>query len=486
MQYLRIIYALLFSFCVAETILAKEHGKSQIFQEQCLADLEFIQGALIDNSAYEASKADARYSKWSREGYIQTKELISAMKNEDDCHFVLNYYVNGFHDNNIRLRSYVRLPEELYPGILSALKGNKHEVIYKNPSIKYLSKVKVGDQISRINDVQIDKYYKEYLLPFYASTNSKIDLTKASLYALIVDGNDFIPTPRTLSLINHKGEAYKLELQYTKMNSEANKRVNRVRNPENKKFRVDLFSGGVWIRIPSFYPTEEEEVYFRGMLASLQELGNKQEYIIFDMRGNRGGSTGWERPILRNLCGDNFIKSLGNKHDYNSKWEKRIRVSKKNLAYFKQFYTNAQIKEFAGKLAKREDFYNIKWDIYSETDNLFTNNENAKIRAKIFVLTDNFCTGTCWLFVREMLQIPGITHIGQTTAIQKPFTKPQTIRLPSERFDFFVPIQEHIFPATNHGKPFIPSIIFEGDINNDSRVADWIIELIDKDRASRI
>jgi hypothetical protein len=363
--------------------------------------------------------------------------------------------------------------------MLSSLQGDKHTIIYKNPNLQYIKDIKVGDVITHINDVPIDQYYKDYLLPFYAGTSSALDKVKAGTYALIVDGNGFIPTPRTLK-INGQEKGIKLDLLFTKITDEPRQALDRIRNPVNNKFRVDLFSGGAWIRIPSFFPSREEEVFFKGMLASLKDLA-KEDYIIFDLRGNRGGSTKWERPILRNLWGDEFIKSLGKKHDYNTLWQKRLRISQENFKYFKQTHSKSEIKEYAQKLAKGDKFYNIKWNIYDQTDNLFNNSHSQPVRAKIYVLTDNFCTGTCWLFVREMLQMPSVTHIGATTGVQGVYSNTRVARLPSDNFEVLIPIQHHVFPVTSSNTAFIPSKVFNGDFRNNSAVVDWVVDIVDKD-----
>lgn len=464
----------------AEVVLgSNEDIKVQGFRDQCVRDLDFIYSAIRENSAPELNKEDKQFSEWLQKGYECSKELASNVRDEDDCYFALNYFMNGFGDYNIRIRSYIKLPPEFYPGILSVLQGGKHTIIYKNPNLQYLKDVKVGDVITHINDIPVDQYYNDYLLPFYAATKSELDKIKASSYALIVDGNDFIPTPRTLK-IEQQGKEIKLDLLFTKMTDEPRQALDRIRNPLNNKFHVDLFSGGAWIRIPTFFPSREEEVFFKGMLASLKDLA-KEDYIIFDLRGNRGGSTKWERPILRNLWGDAFIKSLGKAHDYNTLWQKGLRISPENFKYFKQTHSKSEIKEYAQKLAKGDKFYNIKWNIYDQTDNLYNNSHNEPVRAKVYVLTDNFCTGTCWLFVREMLQMPSVTHIGATTGVQGVYSNTRVAKLGSDNFEALIPIQHHIFPVTSSNTAFIPSKIFNGDFRNNSAVVDWVVDVVDKD-----
>ncbi len=79
-------------------------------------------------------------------------------------------------------------------------------------------------------------------------------------------------------------------------------------------FKVEMLSHGVWITIPSFYLSREEAISYTGMLSKLKELA-KEDYIVFDLRGNRGGGSVWSRLIIRNLWGDAYIKHLGKNHE---------------------------------------------------------------------------------------------------------------------------------------------------------------------------
>ena len=201
------------------------------------------------------------------------------------------------------------MPAEEYPGFLSAKVGVDHVVIYKHRALEYLKGISVGDKITHINDMAIDAYYKDYILPFYASDNSELTLASASVYLLILDGNRFKPIVRSVTL-EHNGEPVKIDLKYTELKGSALAAAKQVRQPVvSDSFKVEMVSDGVWIRIPSFFPSRQEAVYYTGMLSTLKKELAKEDYILFDLRGNRGGASKWSRPIIRNLWGDEFIKS---------------------------------------------------------------------------------------------------------------------------------------------------------------------------------
>ncbi|MDG1436430.1 MAG: S41 family peptidase [Rickettsiaceae bacterium] len=471
---------LLFLLFCGNTALAAQKTEIENYIDICKKDLDFLQSALKNNSANYANKKDKQFHEWYKTGYEDALNLIDAIGDKDDCHYVMKYYVNGFNQSHIAVRGYIPLPAEQYPGFLTAKKGNAIIVIYKNNSLKYIQDVKVGSKITHINGMPIDDYYKEYILPFYASDSSLITLESASVYELILDGNRFKPIARTVTLDN-EGVSLELSLKYTELKGSALAAAKQVRQPDvADSFKVEMVSNGVWIRIPSFFPSRVENIYYSGMLSKIKNDLAKEDYIIFDMRGNLGGHSKWSRPIIRNLWGDEFIKSLGDKHDYNALWQKRLRVSKSNFIDFKNSYGAAAVDSYADALKKGKDFFLKKWSIFRDKENLYTNEDSSRFNAKIYVLTDSFCRSTCWTFVKELKQMPNVVHIGETTTIQSDYSFAKQSRSPSQHFDFFYPTQIRVEPKQDLGSSLVPSIVYKGDFRDEASLINWILSVTEK------
>ncbi len=472
---------LFFSFVIFIQItnsLGSDEQEQINYKGQCIEDLNFIRNEMRENSAPFKSLEHKDFKDWFDQGYENAKELVDDIRNPSDCYYAIKFYLNGFDNSYISLRSYTNMELENYPGFLTAKYGPHHVIIYKHQGISYLSSVNVGDKITQINDMQVNDYFKEYILPFYANGHSEYSIRAASIYNFIVDGNPYVPLPLTATIIKNDDTQNKITLKYTKLSTEAILAAKNIRQPDpTRNFKIRMISDGVWINIPSFYLNTEEEVFYTGMLSKLKELAMKEDYILFDLRGNKGGAAKWSRPIIRNLWGDEYIKSLGKNHDYNSEWIKKIRVSKKNFIEFKKTATALEIKNFAKAIQKGDDYFEKKWKIYGEDLNLYTNKDSTSIKAKIFVFTDHFCRSTCFAFVSEMLQIPGVVHIGLPTAIQSSDSYARKARTPSEHFDFFYPTEIRVFPNRNAGKSLVPSKIFTGDLQDETAVINWVLSI---------
>jgi len=283
-------------------------------------------------------------------------------------------------------------------------------------------------------------------------------------------------------ILSGDSQEKKIDLKYMELSGAGLTAAKKVKQPEySEGFKVEMVSNGVWIKIPSFFPNRQESVYFTGMLSTLKNELAKEDYILFVMRGNRGVESKWSSPILRNLWGDKTIKALGKKHVFNEDWEKQLRVSKGNFVYLKKHFGPAAQKFYANALNSKEKFFLKKWSIYRDTENLYTNTDNNPLKAKIYVLTDNFCRSTCWNFVRAMKQMPGVVHIGQETSIQNIYSNAKKVRSPSEQFDFFFPTQIRLKPSYNLGESLTPSIIYKGYMRKESEVIVWVLSIAEKD-----
>lgn len=465
-------------FCLNGVIIADSLVSS--YQETCLTDLGFLQKKLKDNSANYANQADLNFQNWYQQGYQQSKDLLKLIEDADDCYYVMKYYLNGFDNANIALRGYSQLPAKQYPGFLIALEQDKYHIIYLDEELTYLSGLKIGDEITYINDIAIDKYHQEYLLPFYAADRSSLSQRSASMQALIIDGNKFKPVARNIIVKNQSGNS-KLDLKYLPLTEKTWQLAQPItKHIASEKFKVEMVSAGVWIRIPSFFPTRQEAIYFKGMLANLKNELAKEDYILFDLRGNRGGSHAWSRPIIRNLWGDQIIKKLGKEHIYNQEWQTKIRISKENFANLPGEVRKKLAKSYQIASKKGENFITNNESIYQEQENIYTSQDPSKFKANIYVLTDNFCQHNCWDFVREIRQMPGVVHIGQATSIQSIYTKIRQIRSPSEEFDFFLPTEIKVKPSLFLGESLKPAIEYKGDMQNEAELIDWILSITEK------
>lgn len=447
-------------------------------KRQCRGDLDFLHKNLIENSAPYRNKSDKYFHEMLKGGYEYSKELVDHIGDKDDCYQALKYFINGFDDRSINIRPNFKLPSKKYPGFLTVKENGVHKVVYKHPGVSYLAQMNLGDEVVKINNMNIEEYSEDFIKYFYDLNESEYSTKAASIHTFIEDGNKFVPTPRSAMFRNNNGREYSLELKYADISHNALKLFLRTKYGNYHDFKVDIFNNNAWISIPTFYPDQKQEVILRGILTSLKKM-RKLDSIIFDMRGNVGGKAEIQRAIIRNLYGDEYLKSLGEQYEFNKPMIVKHCASKLVLEEFKANHNKAEISFFSKALHKGEDFYEEKRDLYEEENEyLFSNKENDPVTAKVAILTDNFCGGSCWMFVRQMRQIPGVVHLGATTDVETHYYHSMTLHTPSNMFDFMIPTRMKIRPADNFGKSFIPHKVYNDDFYNNHKVMEWVLSNI--------
>jgi len=471
----KLYFIIIILFSLAVSAAEKEVDQAEI----CVKDLDFIYEKIGQNSAPYANELDKQFTKWYEEVYKNALSLVKKAVDVNDCYYAARYYVNGFDQPHISLRNYSKLSPEKYAGLFLAKQGDKYKIIYKNEQFKFLDEVNVGDEVTHINNLEIEKYIRRFVFPFYAENYTDKMLQSAVLQALIIDGNRFKPLPKNISVIRGE-EKLQLDLKFTNLDPEIKKAMQaRYSLSNTNKFNVESLIDGMWIKIPSFYFNKDELIFYKGMLAQLKKDLAKEDYIVFDLRGNKGGEGKYSSAIIRNLWGDKYIKSLKDKHDYNSQYTKNNRVSAGNLKQAAIYYNEKDLSLYKAKLHKEDVYFQESYNIFDYNENLYTNMDSNEFKAKIYVLTDSSCKSTCWRFVRELRQMPGVVHLGQPTFRYSQYSYAKKNRVPSERFDFFYPTKIWVKPEIKSFQPIIPHYLYKGDINQESEVVDWVLSVIE-------
>lgn len=446
---------------------------------QCNKDLLFIEKTIKESSAPYKNDADLTFKDRFSESSDNAKKLLSHVTNTHDCYYALKYYVNSLREPSFSLvyENANRLPNA-FPGILTALdEKSEHIVIYKNPNLEYLKDINLGDRLKLVDEEPTNVYFIEEIIPFYSNSQSQRSLYSASLNTLVADANPWISVPKKITLQKGDGSLIELNLKYTPLTQEAISVINLYRKPTEQKVAFTELSKGTIIRLPNFLPNLEEAVIFNNIFKRLNEFA-KKDYIIFDLRGNMNGVTNWSMPILRNLFGDEYIKSLGTKHSYNHITTKKLRVTKSNFENIKDKLSPAIRAQYIKVLHNNQDFLLENVNNFGKNQHLYSHNKKDSVNAKIVLFTDRFCSNACWYFVRNMKQIPGVLHFGDATDMQSQYSQSIQTILPNKKMTLFYPVQITSSSAYQDNYQHVPDKIYEGDYEDESEITKWILDQI--------
>ncbi|MGZ6048242.1 MAG: hypothetical protein ACXWKN_07595 [Phenylobacterium sp.] len=254
-------------------------------------------------------------------------------------------------------------------------------------------------------------------------------------------------------------------------------------------------AAGARVRMATFGPgTLEEAQQFHAIIDAAPSLRDKA-IVVFDVRGNPGGSYNWFTGFLEAFYGPTYA-------DHYAIARLKIRP-----VFIDQPGGSLAGKPGATPPAPREraDPFNTPPD--KAMDGLLTGFEArpaahgatvwaAKmgplpaaalapappnpVHARVFVLTDYACASACIAFVDELKRFPGVLQVGRETAVDSLTGTPLTYPLPSGNGDLSVPSLVRENRERGDNIPQRPDIAFDGDIADTAAVLSWIQTLPEK------
>ncbi len=260
--------------------------------------------------------------------------------------------------------------------------------------------------------------------------------------------------------------------------------------PSPRDFSIKNFTADIaWVPIPNFSPTRLEQESLELLIKDLPALRSKK-YIIFDVRGNPGGSCLWGTRILESLFSHDYVMQKF-AQSYGDSYE-NFRVSKNNLDYWEEVLSS--FKDSFGEDSKeylqlqklsdgmknaydeRQVFYSMKLMEEEQSKALESHIINP-CSARIAVIIDSGCFSSCLSFIHELKTVDEtITLIGQKTAINTPYMEIREDILPSG-IHFRYPTALGI-NSKPHFHFYTPSITYPGDNMDESAAQFWLEKVI--------
>jgi hypothetical protein len=230
-----------------------------------------------------------------------------------------------------------------------------------------------------------------------------------------------------------------------------------------------------WIHIPTFFPSSpEQEEAFSQIIQKLPSL--REQTIVFDLRGNRGGSRLLGTELIKSLYGHKYAeKCLSElyRRSFNE-W----RLSAGNLEHMEGWMipvTMAQLGEDHFATRKMNERYQKMKKAFLQGEHSYfelvyeeisySPSATNPIRGPIFVVMDKNCYSASLMFIDELrgMQSPVIL-IGETTGADSMYMELRRVPLPSGTGEMGFPIRVYVGPFRGHNISYEPDIQYNGNL----------------------
>lgn len=426
---------------------------------------------------------------WLEEGKAKALAESKSISRFQGYQAVLRRYVAGFQDSHLNATFLITPKDIEWSGFLVKYNGDSYEVAYRSDSDDFQNLPQIGAILVGCEGKPADSIYEESVIPYRGVKN--LDSYKYRLAPLIVvdDGNPFVSRPQECTFrTGLERKTIKLDWRaddYDRL-MELVKKVT-AGNPPSFEF-VRLKDGGYWISLPRFWATGSGLKALQSVMSAAKENSaslKRAPYVVFDVRGNTGGSSEWGKQLAVSLWGEQFLERY--KPDSSAIDHRASRV---NIAHYEKMVD--VLKERFGNGSESVNYFDdvLKGmkSAHSNGENYFRKLETERrasdesdqgksenpVRARVFFLTDASCNSACLDFADIVLSMPGVKHVGLPTSADTAYMEVRSRILPSGAVRVIVPTKVYRRKVRKNNEPYVPSDLWRGDISDTAALRKWI------------
>jgi hypothetical protein len=414
-----------------------------------------------------------------------TERDVDRVRDAATYQSVLKHFVSAFDDAHVRVRFTGNriLPQE-WPGFLVRYDG-RHFVVVDSDR----RDVQVGSAITGCDAKPIDQVLTEIMPYEQVRRHLELESTRTALARILfVDAVGSL-RPR-LSRCRIAG--HDVALNWQPITANRLTQLNAAHAPySNNETSISAFGkNGAWVRMSTFGPNGESAKQFAKIIEQAPTLRTK-DVIVFDVRGNGGGSYNWFMGFLDALYGEPYA-------DYYA----RARLQFANVmsgdlgggrgaggrgagrgnapADAPRTPPDRGLGDLASRTTTRPGANGATLRVIAAPDSsgLPRTPPPNPVRARVLVLTDNGCASACISFVDEMRRFPGVFQIGRDTYVDSRPGSPMNHELPSGEASISVPSMVREVRERGDNFAWKPDTYFDGDIADTGKVQAWILNVV--------
>jgi len=471
-------------------------------QQRAERHLDFVHQSINEMHPAILEPDATEFLAWHKNGYQKARELLPQVHTEADEAALLRFYMAGYQDSHLigylDKRPFTKLDarKDLWTGWLLKATNTGYEVTYRKEGDAYPP---ARAKLISCDGHAIDELLHEHYAPYFDIRWQILGARDYAAKALTLDRSfeGVLNRPELTScdfLIENKAKNFPLE--WLPVSDDESIAINA--SYQYKYHLPSLFEptpNTVWIRARDFALYTPEAAHSQTKL--LEKITSTQEKNLFvvDTRGNSGGSPTHGFNILDAIMSrdEKAATYLANQYEYKTQgsnalfraswqfyWSYDYMLKKliaiygedhPELQYTKDFHIRLKNTLDTGKqtLSQRET--------PDESNPIPQPNDKWESNIKLVLITDKTCVSACLDFVDKAKLVPNLLHLGEPTNADTVYTEIAQMQSKylEETYNFSVPIKKWNKRLREDNQPYIPDIVYEGDMNDDAALQQWVL-----------
>lgn len=472
-------------FALAPAFANAAEATENPWRQMLRQDLTFAHQTIQGRYIYARTPGGPAWDRLLAEADRQAEADAEKVSDFAGYQAVMRRYVGAFSDAHLGVRLNLEASRVAWPRFLVRYDSGRYRVVESATP-----KVAVGAEISACDGKPIDQLVNEVApqVGRAAGAEKGLESTRDAMARLLfVDAkNPLYPRPARCRI-----NGVDTDLAWAPIGSDQLAKLNAphdlMRDPVTAISQFGRNSARV--RMATFGPGAPEEAQqFHAIIDAAPSLRDK-DIVVFDVRGNGGGSYNWFTAFLESFYGPAYADHFAT-----------ARLKIRPVFIDPPGGSLARKPGAAGPPPQaRVDPLNTPPD--RAMDGLLLGFEPRPaaagttvyaaemgslpaaalapappnpVRARVFVLTDYACASACISFVDELKRFPGVQQVGRETAVDSRTGTPLGYPLPSGNGELAVPSLVREDRERGDNIPQKPDIRYDRDIADTAAVLAWI------------
>jgi hypothetical protein len=428
-----------------------------------------------------AEVGDSAFRRALEEGHAAAVARTPAVTNYEGYTATLGAFADALEDKHIWSRPTYLVARPEWAGILLSKRGDRWIVVdeEQNPGIESTK----GAELRSCDGRSPDDWAHQTLGTFRVNWSIGAQQVQAAPWLLVDEHNPFVPRPAVCEF-QQAARRLQITLDWRPIRRDLlMPRIAAAGGAGAAGFGVRAVGEGYWIALQNLLEPAAAVV---AEVAAKAEILRNGRFIVLDLRGNGGGSSIFGEQIARSLMGAAYVDPIigASDDDCDSVW----RTSDGNIRQMQYYvdkmgptrgpeFTAMATKQLTRARAARAAGRALSGSVKCVKQRPAAGSapSASTLKGRLVLITDNLCFSSCLIVAKDFREL-GALHVGQTTDADTHYSEVREELMPSGLSKFST--LQAVAPAEPlQDGPFVPSVLYGGDIADTAALERWIVTL---------
>jgi hypothetical protein len=481
----RTVFAAVLSVTFAAPLAAQQDTAwSKLYQR----DLDSLRAAISANHPGAIDQENPQFARTLERAYKEASALAPQIKDFASFRIALARFIDEFEDEHLQIGFSRQVDSLREAGIVVSYRGGAFVVADVNeryPDRTHL----IGARVLTCDGTPARNVFRDRVLWWRGRESIEADWYRQAPMFFVDFGP---PTPRAPSSCTFDvgGTSINVPLQWrTTARTDFNAAVQRVFAVAPRKFATErVNTRSLWVSLPTFSAHVDPQLtQMRATLDSLRAFVASVpnwDLLVFDLRGNSGGSSSWGDEIAKIVFGEQWASQAASylSDGVFTEW----RLSEDNIRSIRAIH--AQIakrdgadapsaRNFAAFVDSAEAAWKrgAKYHGARETRAGLRAPAPVKLPGKIVVITTPSCFSACLDFLDRMRLHPDVRQVGQTTGVDTNYMENWGGKI-SDLTSWGHPLKVYRNRRRAMNEAYNPHVTYVGSLEDDAAVREWVVK----------